>query len=142
MNADKALPRARTNDLEIQDLEGETLIYDRKRHQAHCMNRLAALVWLHCNGRTTHAEMARILHRDLGVPEDMHLVEAALEDLHEAGMLCGPMDRKPTFSRRELAIRLGAVATAFLLAPMVASVRAQQPATQASPRPTTTPPPN
>lgn len=140
MNADKALPRARTTDLEIQDLTDEVLVYDTKRHHAHCLNRLAALVWRHCNGHTTHAEMAMHLHKHLGVPADTHLIEVALQDLHEAGLLSGPMDRKPVYSRRELAGRLGAAASAFLLAPLVTSIMTRTAMAQSSPRPTTTTP--
>ena len=48
MRPDYAWPKARTQDLVIQEANQETLVYDRKSHQAHCLNPLVGLVWRHC----------------------------------------------------------------------------------------------
>ena len=53
------LPRMREQGLVVDDLPDEVLVYDLDRHQAHCLNRTAALVWRHCDGQTTVKEIAR-----------------------------------------------------------------------------------
>ena len=52
------LPEKREEDLTIVELPEETLVYDLKRHRAYCLNRTVALIWRHCDGRTTAAELA------------------------------------------------------------------------------------
>ncbi|HJZ82776.1 MAG TPA: PqqD family peptide modification chaperone [Pyrinomonadaceae bacterium] len=47
------LPRARSENLVIRELDDETLVYDMERDEAHCLNQTAALVWQRCDGRTT-----------------------------------------------------------------------------------------
>ena len=74
------LPRARKDDLLIQDLEDEVLIYDLKVDKAHCLNRAAATVWRHCNGRNTTAQLASHLKRELKVSDSSELVSLALND--------------------------------------------------------------
>jgi hypothetical protein len=44
------LPQARTEGLTVRELAEETLVYDKERHKAHCLNRTAACVWKHCDG--------------------------------------------------------------------------------------------
>ena len=39
------MPRARQDELVVEELQDETLVYDLKRHKARCLNRTAALVW-------------------------------------------------------------------------------------------------
>src|ERR1051326_9112162 len=63
----KLLPRARKNGLAMEQIEDELLVYDLDRNKAYCLNRTAALVWQHCNGRTSPAEMAKLLRKKLGV---------------------------------------------------------------------------
>lgn len=55
------LPQARTDDLVINELSDEVLVYDLQRDKAHCLNAAAASVWKQCDGRTTVAEIARRL---------------------------------------------------------------------------------
>jgi len=62
------LPKARQDKLTVRELPDETLIYDHLAAKAHCLRQTAALVWKHCDGRTTVAELAGLLQRELGVP--------------------------------------------------------------------------
>ena len=55
------MPRARQDELVVEELPDETLVYDLKRHEAHCLNRTSALAWRRCDGRTTVAEVAVLL---------------------------------------------------------------------------------
>src|ERR671934_1982561 len=76
------MPGAREEGLVIQELPPEeTLVYDLTRHRAHCLNQTAALVWRHCDGRTTLAEIAARLQAELGIAADEELVWLALDRL-------------------------------------------------------------
>jgi hypothetical protein len=54
-------PLARTDNLVINELTDEVLVYDLQRDKAHCLNHTAASVWKQCDGRSTAAEIARRL---------------------------------------------------------------------------------
>jgi hypothetical protein len=81
------LPRARQDKLTVRQLPDETLIYDHTAAKAHCLNQTAALVWHSCDGRTTVAELAVMLHRELGIPSSEALAHLALEQLQRRGLL-------------------------------------------------------
>src|SRR5262245_49134291 len=102
------MPRARKDDLVVQSEGEETLVYDTRNNHAHCLNRLAAVVWRHCDGRRTLAELATLAHKQLGTPEDVQVVEVALQELQQANLLEGhvPAGSKGV-SRREVGRRLG-----------------------------------
>ena len=61
----KQFPKARKEKLIVQGFKDELLIYDKERHEAHCLNRTAALVWKHCDGRTSVAEISRRLGEEI-----------------------------------------------------------------------------
>ena len=110
MNASNPLPRARVEDVVVQEVNDETLVFDRQTRQAHCLNRLAAVVWRHCDGHRTREEVAAIIARQLAVPVDTQLVELAVEELGQARLLEGLEPASPEqkrYTRREAARRLG-----------------------------------
>src|ERR1700674_4847807 len=84
---DQPMPQARDEQLEIKELSDETLVYDLERHRAHALNQTAAWVWRHCDGKTSVAEMASLLHRDLGVPSEEEAIWLALQRLGKARLL-------------------------------------------------------
>ena len=54
------MPRARQDELVVEELPDETLVYDLKRHKALCLNRtsvlvLATLRWANDRGRGSRA---------------------------------------------------------------------------------------
>jgi hypothetical protein len=119
------LPRARKEQLLVQELSDELLIYDLERHKAYCLNQTAARIWRSCNGRRTVTEMARVLTRELGSPVDESLIWFSLEQLSRSWLLEEQIESpalNQRLTRRELARTLG-VATAALL-PFITSVTA------------------
>ena len=48
--ADIKNPIARSENLLIEDVSGELLIYDVNTNRAHCLNESAAAIWRHCDG--------------------------------------------------------------------------------------------
>src|SRR5712692_5533386 len=75
------LPRTRTDNLVIRELDDETLIFDMERDEAHCLNQTAALVWKYCDGRTTVEQAAHSLQSKLDVPVGADVVWLAVKQL-------------------------------------------------------------
>jgi len=121
-------PLARREGLVVRDLPDETIVYDRKRHQAHCLNRMAALVFRHADGTRSAAEIATLLAE--GTPREREAVVAlALEQLSQACLLDGPAP-VPATARRAVLRHVGLGAA--LLVPAIASVIAPTPAEAAT----------
>ena len=129
------MPRARQDELVVEELPDETLVYDLKRHKAHCLNRTSALAWSRCDGRTTVAEVAALLEGELKIPADEAVVWMALDRLGRAHLLKEkvtlPAD-KVRYSRREVLRTLRRVAGISLLLPVIESIVSPLAAAQAS----------
>jgi hypothetical protein len=117
------LARRREEGLVVREVDGETLVYDRRSHKAHCLNRAAALVWSHCDGATSVADLAQLLHQQLQMPADEAVVRLALDRLARAHLLAEPVEGIATerFSRRDLARKLG---IATVMVPLIMSIQA------------------
>ncbi len=129
------MPRARQDELVVEELPDETLVYDLKRHKAHCLNRTSALVWQHCDGRTPVAEVAALLERQLKIPADEAVVWMALDRLGTAHLLGEQVTlpaERARYSRREMLRTLRRAAGISLLLPVVESIVAPRAAAQAS----------
>jgi len=127
-------PLARRDGLVIRSLADETLVYDRERHQAHCLDRVAGIVFQHCDGTRSPEEIAALLDegelpaaREATVSLALEQLSAArlLVEVHEHGTSTPGSEDRVT-SRREL-LRLTALAV-----PMIASIVAPTPAQAAS----------
>ncbi|MGA9773211.1 MAG: PqqD family protein [Blastocatellia bacterium] len=107
---------ARQKDLVVQELPDELMVYDLKRHKAHCLNTTAAIVWNHCNGQTTVAEMAALLEQEIGSPVDEEVVLYALDKLEKANLLEDELNLPALsgLSRRRMMKRLGVGAMAAI----------------------------
>jgi hypothetical protein len=121
------MPKAKTERLIVRVIDGETLVYDRGRDAASCLNEFAARVWRECDGETSVAAIAAALG------EDEHAVWLALHQLTKAQLLTEaiafPPEMSAAKSRREVAGRLGMGLGA---AAFVASIVAPMPAQAAS----------
>ena len=105
----------------MREIDSETLVYDRSRDAASCLNEFAARVWRACNGETSVAAIAAALG------EDERAVWLALHQLTKAQLLTEaiafPPDMSAAKSRREVGRRLGLGAAAVvtsIVAPMPA----------------------
>ncbi len=119
----RPLPKARRNQLVRKELGREMLVYDRSSDQAHCLNATAALVWVHCDGLTTVAEMARLLEHEMKTQVPNEVVWFALEQLRKSSLLqepwATPAQVEP-MSRRVMVRRLGIAAAVTV--PLVTSI--------------------
>jgi len=128
-------PRAKRDQIVVQAVRDETLVYDLERHTAHCLNKTAAIVWRHCDGRTSVGEIAAILENEVGVPTDERLVRFALDRLARARLLSSLPERSPgirRYSRRQALKRFGVAAGASILLPAVTTIVAPRAEAQAS----------
>jgi hypothetical protein len=134
------VPRARKSQLVTREVAGELLVYDRNSNQAHCLNRTAALVWTHCDGITTVAEMAQLLEDEMKTPFANEVVWFALGQLRASHLLRDPFvrpARMERMSRRVLVKRLGIAAAVTV--PLVSSIVAPTAAAAATCLPNGTP---
>ena len=125
MNA--TLPRARKAGLVTRKLRDEVLVYDLDRHRASCLNRTAALVWRHCDGRTSASALIPKLQAEIGAAVDEKAVWLALDRLCEAHLLedegSVPVAAAGS-SRREWLRELGRLGVRAALLPAVVSILA------------------
>ena len=129
------MPRARQDELVVEELPDETLVYDLKRHKARCLNRTAALVWRRCDGQTSVAEVAALLEEQLAAPTDEAVVWMALDRLGRAHLLSEPVTLpadRAQYSRRQMLRTLRRAAGISLLLPVIESIVAPRAAAQAS----------
>lgn len=117
------IPEARRDGLVVQELSDEVLVYDRESHKAHCLNRTAALVWRHCDGKTSIAQMARALEMEISAPVDEDVIWLGIEKLSKSNLLheTARLSRnKSGLSRREVMRRIGLAGAVAL--PVVTSI--------------------
>jgi len=137
----KTFPKARKEKLVVREFADELLVYDKERHEAHCLNRTAALVWKHCDGETPVAEISRRLATEMtgaGEKVDERLVWHALAQF-ERGHLLEEKVEVPAgvlsaigggLNRRQVMRALGL--TAVVAVPLVTSMIAPTPAQAAT----------
>jgi hypothetical protein len=123
----EALPRARREGVLATDVGDEIVVYDSKQHRGHCLNRPAAVVWRHLDGRTSVDELVGHLRDELDGPADEAMVWLALEQLDRAQLLEGRLDKPAArgVSRRQALRRLGiAAGTGAVVLPAISSILA------------------
>ncbi len=126
-----SFPLARSDKLTIRELAGETLVYDLTRHKAHCLNATVALVWRHCDGRTTLAKLAGIVRTELQMADAEAVIDLALEQLSRRQLLgqpWAPLTASQRMARREVLKKL---ALATVLLPLVMTITARRVAASA-----------
>jgi Coenzyme PQQ synthesis protein D (PqqD) len=142
MTPNEAKPKSLNRDqLVIEELGTELMIYDQRRNQAFCLNQKAAFVWEHSDGKTTIAEIAVQMAQSLREPIDPALVRFALQGLSNDGLL-----ETTTFlpfvaeglTRRDMMQKIGvraAVALPLVTALMVATPKAHASSHTTAPKP-------
>jgi hypothetical protein len=114
-------PRRIQQELSVQQIATETLVYDERRHRAYCLNESSSVIWRLADGERTVAEMREAASEELKTPVSEEFVLYALEELRRDGLMESRVDEVRTvISRRALLQRLG-VGGALLL-PAIASI--------------------
>jgi|SRR5215471_13177086 len=114
---------ARNEEILVQTLPDELLVYDLKRHKAHCLNRTAAFIWQHCDGQRSVSEIAGLMEKEWNTPVNEDAVWYGLNRLSKANLLQESItlpQEKAGISRRSAVRRLGV--GALLTLPVVMSI--------------------
>ena len=118
-------PMSRKNDLVIQQLDGERLVYDLKANKAFCLNNTSSIVWDLCNGRRSAREIRDVISAKFKTNIDENFVSLALIQLEKDGLLETSGDSYfEGLSRREVIRKIGFVSVVAL--PMITSVVAPE----------------
>jgi len=114
-------PIARNEELVVQEMPGEVLVYDIRTNQAHCLNTTAAFIWKNCTGKNSLRDIERLLMAEHGAGIDADLVKVGVEDLAK----CDLLNAAPPVSgldRREVIKRIGLASVIAI--PVIASLAA------------------
>ncbi len=124
-------PQARQDRLVVQELGDETIIYDEQRDHVHRLNHTAALVWRHCDGRSTITDLMSVLQAETGTPVTDEVVWLALDRLEKEHLLqerlIRPEDAKQ-ITRRQMLRKAALGGGVTLLLPVIQSMVAPTPA--------------
>ena len=118
-------PKCRTDEIVVQELNGEILIYDLRDNRAMCLNETSSAVWRACDGSNSVADIAKTVGNE-------DLVWLALTELKNE-RLVNFDDAAVTFtgiSRREVIKKIG-LGTAVAI-PLISSLVAPPAASAAS----------
>jgi hypothetical protein len=80
-------PLARKNDLFVEHLPNEAVLYDKSNNKVHCLNKTAAAIWESSDGTQSIDDLAHIVGAKSGLPSDPKLVLLALEELEKADLM-------------------------------------------------------
>ena len=89
----RGLPKCRTKDIIIKQLDDETLIYDLKTHEATCLNEAASAIYKDCDGSLSIEDLCE-LHGEFETT-------TALAKFHKADLIEGGFDMPSLVSRRD-----------------------------------------
>ena len=124
-------PKARHENLVVQELGDETVVYDEKRNHVHRLNRTSALVWKNCDGRKTVADLSEVLRVEMGASVTEEIVWLALDQLEKERLLEEKLVRPEevkNITRRQMLKKAALVGGMTLLLPVVQSIVAPTPA--------------
>ncbi|HRH45516.1 MAG TPA: PqqD family protein [Pyrinomonadaceae bacterium] len=116
------LPRMRMNDLVVQELDQEVLIYDLKNNKAYCLNSVSAEIWKKCDGLTTVQEVAEMIGKQMNIKLDEDFVWLAIADLEKNKLLIGEVKRPSEFEKLSRRKVLFKYALPTLVLPLISSI--------------------
>jgi hypothetical protein len=126
-------PVGRKDNLVVQELNGEVLVYDLHTHKALCLNETSALVWNACDGTRDLGELREYASAKMSAAVSEDLIWLAIDQLKKEDLLVDAPDTKSYFggmSRREVVKRIGIGAAIAI--PVVTGLVAPQAAHAAS----------
>jgi hypothetical protein len=134
----------RVEGVQIERAADEILVLKEGSLEAHALNQSAAVVYELCDGNISKSEMAAEIHRRTGLPADEEIVDLALSELVETGLVTlDDPESRPAESRRALIRRLALSSTLAMMLPVIETVVVPPAGAQPniSPTPVATPSP-
>jgi hypothetical protein len=137
--------RLQADNLILEELQDELMVYDPDRNKAFCLNQTAAFVWKQSDGKTTVSEIAEHMQQQLKKPVNEQMVWFALDMLSKDGLLVPSTIASAVPSgvtRRQLLQKLGAGAMALPVVTVLFVSPVKAHASSLAPTPTPTPTPD
>lgn len=106
----KNYPYSRQNDIVVQSVGDEILIYDLQNNKTFCLNESSALVWRLCDGTKPVSQIAAEFSRKFKTEINEEFVWLALDGLKREKLLFSEIDEENVFkglSRREAIRKVG-----------------------------------
>ena len=116
-------PIARSEDLIVERLDDEVLVYDLLTEKYHALNETSAALWELCDGSRSVEDLATFVGAD-DPSTGQRVVWLALKQLSERRLLLEPAEIPEGTSRRELLRRVAIAGAVVLSVPLVRSINA------------------
>ncbi|MBX7171611.1 MAG: PqqD family protein [Pyrinomonadaceae bacterium] len=116
-------PKTRNENIVVQEMEKEILIYDLKTNKAFCLNETSAIIYQLCDGKNSVAEITLALNQNLNQSVSEDLVWLALDNFKKDNLLENNEQFEINFkglSRRQVIKKIGLASMIAL--PVIASV--------------------
>src|SRR3954466_10491249 len=95
----------RVDGVRMERAADELLVIKPETSQAHALNQSAAAVYELCDGAHSKADMAAEIRRRTGLPADEAIVDLALAELVDAGLVILDTPQAPRVLSRRSVIR-------------------------------------
>ncbi len=119
----RVAPKAREENLVVQELDGEVLIYDLNANKAFCLNKSSALIWQACDGKKDVSEIRDLLGKLLNSSVNDDFVWLALDQLKKENLIENKDEIVVDYngmSRREVIRKVGLASVVAL--PLISSL--------------------
>lgn len=126
-------PKTRTENIVVQEIEKEILIYDLKDNKAFSLNETSAKIWQLCDGNRNVAEIKQALNESLSQPIAEDFIWLALDNFKKDNLIENEENFEIDFnglSRRQVIKKVGFASMIAL--PIVSSIVAPTAAHAAS----------
>jgi hypothetical protein len=126
-------PKTRNENIVVQAIENEILIYDLKTNKAYCLNETSALIYQLCDGKNSVADISLKLSQKLNQPITEDVIWLALDSFKKDNLLEEGEQFAINFNgltRRQVVKKVGL--SSLLVLPVIASVVAPAAAATAS----------
>jgi hypothetical protein len=80
-------PKTRNDNIVVQEIDKELLIYDLKENKAFCLNETSALIWQLCDGSNSMAEISKFAGKKLNQNISEDLIWLALDEFKKCSLL-------------------------------------------------------
>jgi hypothetical protein len=115
-------PASRTEQIVVEQVGLETVVYDMDTNVGHALKSLAAAVFMYADGKNSIDDIAELCAYRLGAPVTPSEVEDAVAQLHDASLLEAPvLDIKTGVSRRAALKTFAAAGVGTMLVTSVAT---------------------
>ena len=113
----------RVDGVRIERAADEILAVKKASLEAHALNESASVVYELCDGKSSVAEMAAEIQRRTGLPADEEIVNLALAELADAGLVVlDNAEPSPAPTRRSLLRRFALTGAAAAMLPIVETI--------------------